>query len=415
MGIIRAPELEDYWRRSWVAEITFFSRVMPRDRFELIFWMLHVSHGTANRIDKLRLFFEKIVGKFQKNYTPGREISVDETMLKFRGRFVARQYMPKKPVKWGIKCFNLADSSNGYILNVLPYMGHETFLTSTTSTDLPQPARVVMHLAEPYLDKGRHLFTDRYYSSIPLAKALESRNTSFTGTIVKNRTDLPDEIRWYLRLKHGEVVVFRDNSMLAVAWRAETKKNPVIMLSTDCSGNMVQVPRRRSGAPPQAKPMVVHTYNQHMNGVDIADQHSVYYSFLRKTVKWWRKMFFWLIETSVVNSYILHNIVLCPRKPNHLAYRRAVVESYASRYISAAPPRRRLGCSQRQHQIEPERLNGRLHLLGKSSSLHDCVVCSSRPAKRHRTPFYCKTCCDTPYMCHYPCFERYHTLQRYRS
>ena len=60
MGIIRLPELEDYWKRSWVAEITF-SRVMPRDRFELIFWMLHVSHatGTVRRIDKVQLFFEK--------------------------------------------------------------------------------------------------------------------------------------------------------------------------------------------------------------------------------------------------------------------------------------------------------------------------------------------------------------------
>lgn len=98
MGIIRAPEIEDYWRRSWVSEITFFSRVMPRDRFELIFWMLHVSHadtGTVRRIDKVRLLLEKIVDKFQQNYTPGREISVDETMLKFRGRFVAQQYMPK--------------------------------------------------------------------------------------------------------------------------------------------------------------------------------------------------------------------------------------------------------------------------------------------------------------------------------
>ena len=110
----------------------------------------------------------------------------------------------------GIRCFNLADSSNCYILNVLPYMGWETLNTSTTSSELPQPARVVMHLAEPYLDKGRHLFTDRYYSSIPLAKALENRNTSITGTIVKNRIDLPDEtyIRKVAKWWHFEMAAF---------------------------------------------------------------------------------------------------------------------------------------------------------------------------------------------------------------
>ncbi len=169
MGIIKLPELEDYWKTSWVAEIPFFSRVMPRDRFELIFWMLHISHptstGTVKKIDKVRLFLDKILVKFQEKYTPSRELAVDETMLKFRGRFVGKQYMPKKPIKWGIKCFNLADTT-GYVLNVLPYTGRETLdEASSQYHSLPHPAQVVMHLAEPYLDQGRHMFTDRYYTS----------------------------------------------------------------------------------------------------------------------------------------------------------------------------------------------------------------------------------------------------------
>lgn len=28
MGIIRLPQLEDYWKTAWVAEVPFFSRVM---------------------------------------------------------------------------------------------------------------------------------------------------------------------------------------------------------------------------------------------------------------------------------------------------------------------------------------------------------------------------------------------------
>ena len=53
-----------------------------------------------------------------------------------------------------------------------------------------------------------------------------------------------------------------------------------------------------------------------MNGVDIVDQHSVYYSFSRKTVKWWKKIVFWLRETSMVNSYILYKLtVASPKSP----------------------------------------------------------------------------------------------------
>ncbi len=74
-----------------------------------------------------------------------------------------------------------------------------------------------MHLADAYLDEGRHLFTDRYYTSIPLAQALVAWNTDFTGTVVKNRVDLPDEIHGSLRLGADEVLAFHDGSLLAIA------------------------------------------------------------------------------------------------------------------------------------------------------------------------------------------------------
>ncbi len=42
----------------------------------------------------------------------------------------------------------------------------------------------------------------------------------------------------------------------------------------------------------KVKPVVVHDYNQHMLGVDKLDQLASYYSFLHKSVKWWRRVFF---------------------------------------------------------------------------------------------------------------------------
>ena len=41
------------------------------------------------------------------------------------------------------------------------------------------------------------MFTDRYYTSIPLAQALADRSTSFTGTSMRNRAELPDPIHLY--------------------------------------------------------------------------------------------------------------------------------------------------------------------------------------------------------------------------
>jgi hypothetical protein len=36
-------------------------------------------------------------------FTPHKDLSVDEAMIAFNGRLAWKQYMPKKPVKWGIK------------------------------------------------------------------------------------------------------------------------------------------------------------------------------------------------------------------------------------------------------------------------------------------------------------------------
>ena len=79
-------------KTSWVTEVPLFSRVMPRDRFELLFWVLHASHSTSplNRINKVRLFVEKILSNFQAKYSPSRELAIDETMLNFHGRFVGK-------------------------------------------------------------------------------------------------------------------------------------------------------------------------------------------------------------------------------------------------------------------------------------------------------------------------------------
>ena len=211
--------------------------------------------------------------------------------------------------------------------------------------------------------------------------------------------------QWNQRTTLTEVLAFWDEDLLALAWRAAKNQQRVIMLSTEYSARSVVVPARQSDSEPQTKPIVVHTYNQQMNGVDITNQHAVYY-FLRKTVMRWRKFVFWTIETAVVNSYVLYNCTLTPRSPNHLAYRHEIVESLATRSLASAPPRRRIGCPckcQLPEQSESQWLNQQHNLSDRATQLHDCVVCSDRTTKRCRTIYFC---IDTPALCAHPCMFR---------
>ena len=102
---------------------------MKRDRFTLILKFLHLNDSTLYRkkgepghdpLHKLRPFLVPLLSNFQDNYTLSKEISIDETMIGFKGRL---SYMPKKPTKWGMKAYVLADSHTGYMYNWYLYTG----------------------------------------------------------------------------------------------------------------------------------------------------------------------------------------------------------------------------------------------------------------------------------------------------
>nr|CAH7747061.1 unnamed protein product [Callosobruchus chinensis] len=75
-----------------------------------------------DKLYKVKPFLEKVKDNFQKHYKLHRNIAVDESMIKFKGRSSLKQFMPKKPVKRGYKVWSLADSE-GYLYNFDIYTG----------------------------------------------------------------------------------------------------------------------------------------------------------------------------------------------------------------------------------------------------------------------------------------------------
>ena len=59
----------------------------------------------------------------QKNYSDGPYVTIDESLLAFRGRCLFKVYMPYKPGKYGIKVWYMVDASNAYLLNAQIYKG----------------------------------------------------------------------------------------------------------------------------------------------------------------------------------------------------------------------------------------------------------------------------------------------------
>ena len=125
-----------YLRSHWSTKFPFsndtFSTIMSGRRFDLLMKYFHLNDSEKqpprespnfNRQYKIRPLLDMIVCSFQSTYVPGQHISVDETMIGFKGRLAWIQFMPKKPTKWGIKAWVAADATTGYVWNFHLYTG----------------------------------------------------------------------------------------------------------------------------------------------------------------------------------------------------------------------------------------------------------------------------------------------------
>ena len=64
------------------------------------------------------------LGGLQAIVEYGEFVTIDETMVRYKRMYcLARQYMPKKPVKWGVKVWCTADSKSKFIYDFDIYCG----------------------------------------------------------------------------------------------------------------------------------------------------------------------------------------------------------------------------------------------------------------------------------------------------
>lgn len=196
----------------------------------------------------------------------------------------------------------------------------------------------------------------------------------------------------------------------------ETQKSRTTLSSWHVSG-IQPINRRVRGGNIQIinKPKVIVDYNKYMGGVDRADSYSASYCFLWKSLKWWRKLFFWWLELCSVNAYLLYKIT--QRRQNkrpitHLKFIRELVNELTGYYRQGSKIPGRPSTADKE-----ERLNGKLHILRQNQGKKkDCLVRSNRKVKggRRETRYICNTCSRKPGLHIGDCFERYHTLQNYK-
>ena len=123
---------------------------------------------------------------FIQNYTPRRDVAIDETVRRFKGHWGSKVYAPDKPAKFGIKYYCMVDKS-GYLLWFRLHRATPEIEEENKTLKLCKEA--VDHLVNSNKNFTFHLFVDNYYGSLPLAEYVLSKNWDLTLALKANRVD----------------------------------------------------------------------------------------------------------------------------------------------------------------------------------------------------------------------------------
>lgn len=171
--------MSDYWKTDSLFDLPGFRKKMSRNSYMLIMRALHFCQNPEAGEEATSLLYkvEQVVNYFNKRmhevYQPSKNLSLDESMVPWRGRLVFRQYIKNKRHKYGIKLYMLTELQ-GLVLQTMIYSGQGTdVLPGVCHTEY-----VVEKLMQNYFDKGYSLFMDNYYNSVQLAhKLLKKKRT----------------------------------------------------------------------------------------------------------------------------------------------------------------------------------------------------------------------------------------------
>ncbi|XP_057675297.1 uncharacterized protein LOC130905701 isoform X2 [Corythoichthys intestinalis] len=252
--------LDDYWTEDF--GYTIFRKTMSRERFRALMRYLRFDDRTTRKArqeeDKFALISE-IFGQFVKNctnfYIPGANITVDKQLFLTKARCPFTQHIATKSNKFGIKFWVAVDVDSHYMINMFPYLGKD----ESPPAGHRLPDNVVLQLMEPFLDKGRNVTTDNFFTSMQLAKSLLQRKTTIVGTMKKTRREIPPSAKQ----QWASTRVMHSNNATLTVYQTKAKKNMCVLSTMHREVEFDEVTK---------KPSTINHFNITKCGVDIMDR-----------------------------------------------------------------------------------------------------------------------------------------------
>jgi len=340
MGIIQMPSTRDYWRKDNGMPCPGVSDIMSRNCFSdhnaaLCFAEFpqnssepdnastsgdndSTEHFATNSqsnpstplngdiLHKIRLMIEELTANCKKWWKPGAWVSIDESIIRTKcPKSGFRVYMKNKPHKWGYKVWCLVDC-NGFLYAFSFYTGKK----GNGGNSEPDLGPSIVRELATTLPAGSGIATDNFFTDDALMAELTATGHPLVGTVRRDRKFLKTvpnfpsykpsdkgKYKWYTCCEDRIILCTWMDSKQVVVY-SNTSKKLVTVFS--CSKN-THISRNI--------PYIIYLYRKWMGMVDQYNRCLGLLGTRRMSKKWWKPIFWYLLDCAIVNAWIMYNSV----------------------------------------------------------------------------------------------------------
>ena len=343
----------DFWSENKLLHHDVISEALSRNEFLEIKHFLKLSKKADKNLNdkvwRVRNFVELFNTNLQQFGFFSSRYSIDESMIKFFGRSIIKQFVKNKPIRFGLKLWALC-STSGFLFHFSIYCGKNDNDSSEKLKNCTLGSRVVINMLDPLLKKipkkdleNYHVCFDNYFTSPDLIAHLKDLGLKATGTVRQNRV-YEKKIENNKEKKYTVPVLLDNNSVRGSSdCKHDAQSNinyisvmdsKIVSILSSAAGvtpttNMERYSKVEKKRIPIAFPRSFKIYNKCMGGVDLHDQHCNDVKIEVKGKKWTWTVFLRAIEIAISNATVLYN--LCTTKEKQSTYN--FVVSIAEYYL----------------------------------------------------------------------------------
>jgi hypothetical protein len=263
---------------------------------------------------------------------------------------------------------------------------------------------VVRDLTQGLDRKGHIVVCNNFFIAPSLFEHLYNRGIYATGTLKEIRIGLPTALLGYSKGEFTQGTLFwrmHDRHYIAMTVWFDSKVVYLLSTLADPVGPWAHALHWRNGIrEPIPSTLMQVEYQSHMRGVDVVDQMRRDYSVQFHSHKWWHKVFFFVHDSSLQNSWVHfkndregRNIKTSSRLKFYYAIDEHLIEDWLD-----SPDTYKVDCLQCCDAIH--------YSYTYRKRRRQCIVC------KRKVRFMCPTCGGT-YLCLGPYFVKVHSQKKW--